>query len=209
MQEFASARGKELGRGRKEDERLVEAAEQRGQGMEEFAGAGLDGEQDGESLVKAELEGVVGSGPGELRLKTKRRGKGAGEFGPVEREGDNVVGQHGEERAGAAAAEGEHGAIGLADDFVEAAATGDAGDKFHGGLGGGFEEGAFEGRIMAMEVVSPDGPDSDRAGERFEKRPHGRLRIERVIVDGREVTRRCLTWALQGLRVEELKATFG
>jgi len=178
LEQVASGRGLELGGGRKEDEGLVEPGEQGGKDVEEFARAGLNGEEDRKSLERADLKGVVAAGPSELVLEAEGSAKSSGKFGPVEHERDDVIGQEAEGGAGAAAADAEHGAVGLADDFVEATAAVNAGDELHRGFGDGFEESGFESRVMALEVVTPDWPDSYRTRERFEEGPRGRLFLE-------------------------------
>jgi hypothetical protein len=167
-----------LGGWRKEDEGLVEPGEQGGKDVEEFTPAGLNGEEDRKSLEQADLKCVVRAGSSELVLEAEGSAKSSGKFGPIERERDDVIGQDAEGGAGAAAADTEHRAVGLADDFVEATAAVNAGDELHRGFGDGFEESGFEGRVMALEVVTPDGPDSYRTRERFEEGPRGWLSLE-------------------------------
>jgi hypothetical protein len=165
LQESTGGSGEEGGGGRKDDKRLVKLADEGSQGVQEVAGARLDGEEDREVVENADLKGVVRRRASEFGFEAEGGSQGAGEFRPVQFERDDVIGQDGISIAAAASADGEHGAVRLGDDFVEDAAAGDGGDEFDGVLRDRFEEGGFEGLVVAVEVIAPDRPDGAQAGE--------------------------------------------
>jgi len=167
--------------GGQEDEGLAEAGDENGDNVEEFGAIGSKGEDDGDGAGGpcADLEGIVEAELDGSGLESERTTENLGDFGPVEFQRNDFVGQDGIGFASlrAALANAVESAVFLGDDFVEAGTVERAGNGGCGVVASRFEEEGGESLEFRAEMAFPGGRESAATGDRFKGEPEGGGRL--------------------------------
>ena len=174
-EEFFGSEAEMPGGGGEKDEGPVEAGDEQGEGVQEFALAGRQGENGGDGVhgPGADLDGVIEAELGDFEIQAEGAAEGAANFGPVEFPGNAFSRQDGVGAAGwgIALAEAVEGAVVLGNDFMETTTFPGAGNEL-GGFGGfGPEEKGGEGFQVGAELMAPSGVEGGTARDGFEGGP--------------------------------------